>query len=70
MNAAQQRAEAKRFAERWKGRGYEKGECQSFWLSLIGDVLGVEHPDEFIRFEKRLNWITPVSSMHTLNQHM
>lgn len=33
-----QRAAAKRFAQVWKDRGYEKGDSQNFWLSLPHDV--------------------------------
>ena len=50
-----QRAAAKRFAEYWQGRGYEKGESQTFWLSLLRDVYGVEHPEEFISFEDQVH---------------
>lgn len=50
-----QRAAAKRFAEYWQGRGYEKGESQPFWLSLLRDVYGVEHPEEFISFEDQVH---------------
>ena len=32
---------AKKFAERWKGRGRERSESQSFWLSLLGEVYGM-----------------------------
>ncbi len=35
----------KAFVEIWKGRGYEKGETQQFWLSLLTNVLGYEHND-------------------------
>ena len=51
MNEVQQRAAAKHFAEYWKGKGYEKGESQKFWLSLLTDVFGVEHAAEYIMFE-------------------
>ena len=50
-----QRAAAKRFAEYWQGKGYEKGESQPFWLSLLRDVYGVEHPEEFISFEDQVH---------------
>ncbi|MDY4196081.1 MAG: DNA methyltransferase [Peptoniphilaceae bacterium] len=50
--AGQQRA-AKAFAERWFGHGYEKGESQRFWMSLLNEVYGVEHPAEFITFEEQ-----------------
>lgn len=38
MTDAQQKAAAKQFSAYWKGKGYEKGESQSFWLSLLRDV--------------------------------
>lgn len=37
---------AKAFANEWKGKGYEKGETQRFWTTLLRDVLGVERPEE------------------------
>lgn len=55
MNDVQQRAAAKHFAEYWKGKGYEKGESQKFWLSLLRDVFGVEHPEEYISFEDQVH---------------
>ena len=43
---------AAEFAERWKNRGYEKGESQPFWIDLLSNVFGVEMPTAgFIRFE-------------------
>lgn len=54
MTDAMQRAAAKEFAACWKGRGYEKGESQAFWLSLLGNVLGIEHPEAFITFENQV----------------
>lgn len=48
------RAAAKRFADFWCGKGYEKGESQMFWTMLLRDVYGVEHPEEYITFEKRV----------------
>ena len=42
----------KGFISRWKGD--EKSETQTFWISLLRDVLGVEKPDELIQFEKRV----------------
>ena len=49
----QQAAAAAEFAERWKGRGYERGESQPFWIDLLNNVFGIETPtDGFIRFEE------------------
>lgn len=55
MNDVQQRNAAKHFADFWKGKGYEKGDTQKFWLSLLGEVLGVEHPAEYITFEDQVH---------------
>ena len=55
MDDVQQRNAAKHFADFWKGKGYEKGETQKFWLSLLGEVLGVEHPAEYITFEDQVH---------------
>ena len=35
MTDSEQKKAAKRFSEFWQGKGYEKGESQSFWLSLL-----------------------------------
>ena len=44
---------AAEFAERWKNRGYERGESQPFWIDLLTNVFGIETPsDGFIRFEE------------------
>ena len=48
----QQAAAAAAFAQRWKGRGYERGESQPFWIDLLSNVYGIETPsDGFISFE-------------------
>lgn len=48
----QMAAAAEAFAERWKGRGYERGESQPFWIDLLSNVFGIETPsDGFITFE-------------------
>jgi len=54
LNDTERRIAAKNFAEYWKDRGYEKGESQPFWLSLLRDVLGVESPEKFITFEEQV----------------
>ena len=54
MTDAQQRAAAKKFAADWNGKGYEKGQSQPFLLSLLRDVYGVEHPEQFIFFEEQV----------------
>lgn len=46
---------ARQFADEWKDRGYEKGESQVFWLSLLRNVLGVKQPEKIIRFEEQVH---------------
>lgn len=49
-----EKSAAKKFAEFWKDKGYEKGEGQIFWVSLLQDVFGVENIKEFISFENQV----------------
>uniref|UniRef100_UPI0032E38B11 type IIL restriction-modification enzyme MmeI n=2 Tax=Anaerovibrio TaxID=82373 RepID=UPI0032E38B11 len=51
MNTALQAAAAKEFAEKWKGKGYEKGESQKFWFDLLKNVYGVDNPTDFMECE-------------------
>lgn len=55
MTTAQQQQAARNFSAYWKDKGYEKGESQPFWLSLLRDVYGVEHPEQFIQFEEQVH---------------
>lgn len=55
MVEVKQRTAAKKFVEDWTGKGYEKGESHKFWLQLLGEVLGVEHPAQFISFEDQVH---------------
>ena len=45
---------AKAFAEYWADKGYEKGQSQSFWLSLLRDIFAVEHPEQYVVFEEQV----------------
>ncbi len=51
MTYSEQKKAAKKFAEYWQGKGYEKGESQPFWLALLRDVFGVAEPEKWIKFE-------------------
>jgi len=55
MTDTEQSRKAKEFADKWTGRGYEKGDCQPFWLSLLRDVFGMENADELISFEEQVH---------------
>ncbi len=54
MTDAERKRAAKAFAEYWSDKGYEKGESQPFWLSLLRDILGVEAPEKTIIFEEQV----------------
>ena len=51
MTDMEQRAAAREFAAYWQNRGDEKQETQTFWLTLLQKVLGVEDADKLIAFE-------------------
>ena len=54
MTQAEQQKAAKKFSEEWKGKGYEKGESQKFWLDLLCNVFGVQDFASFISFEDQV----------------
>lgn len=55
MTDVEQRTAAKQFAKEWVGRGYEKGESQKYWMSLLQKVYGVEDPAAYIVFEEQVH---------------
>lgn len=62
----QERREAVRqFVNRWKDGGDEKQDCHPFWIELLHDVLGVENPTSYIRFEKRVKLPEGDGKIHT-----
>lgn len=54
MTEIERKKNAKQFAAYWQERGDEKSDSQSFWLSFLRDVLGVETPEKVILFEERV----------------
>ena len=54
MTDIQQKTAAKAFAKYWEGKGYEKGESQPFWISLLRDVFDVAEPEKYIKFEDQV----------------
>lgn len=54
MTNVEQREAAKKFAENWKGRGYEKGDSQIFWIELLTTVFGVTDISSYITFEDQV----------------
>ena len=54
MTEREQKNAAKNFSDYWEDKGYEKGESQQFWLSLLRNVFGVDKPEQFIEFEEKV----------------
>lgn len=55
MTNLEQKKKAKEFADFWKDKGYEKGQSQIFWTTLLTDVFGIENVSEFIEFEDQVH---------------
>ena len=55
MTEKEQKQAAKKFAEFWKDKGYEKGQSQTFWLQLLSQVLGIDKPETYIEFEDQVH---------------
>ena len=54
MSQSEQKKGAKKFSMDWKGKGYEKGESQKFWLDLLCNVFGIQDFADFITFEDQV----------------
>ena len=54
MTNAEQREAARKFINTWRGKGDEKSDAQSFWISLLSSVLGMDSVTDRISFEKKV----------------
>lgn len=54
MDDKEQKRAAEKFVDFWQGKGYEKGQTQAFWLSLLREVFGVKEPEKVISFEDQV----------------
>ena len=54
MKASEQITAAKKFAEYWQDKGYEKGQSQKFWIDLLTNVYGVTDVSDYISFEDQV----------------
>ena len=59
---------AAEFAERWKGKGYERGQSQLFWADLLTNVYGVENLLDFLRYEEQVE--SMVDSTNFIDVHI
>lgn len=55
MSIIKQEIAAEKFAKDWSGKGYEKGQSQSFWITLLRNVYGIEEPEKYISFEEQVH---------------
>lgn len=53
-----QKQAARAFVQEWSGKGYEKGETQRFWLSLLHKIFGIDNPMNMMEFELPVKTIT------------
>lgn len=54
---------AKKFVQRWQGRGQEKSDTHTFWLDLCDSVIGMEHVATTVLFESQTTdrgWVDAV----------
>lgn len=54
MKDSEMKKAAREFARYWQGKGYEKGESQAFWLSLLRDVFALSIPSSTSDLKNRL----------------
>lgn len=54
MTETEKKKAATKFAADWKDRGNEKSDTQTFWMSLLCDVYGLDGIAENVEFEKRV----------------
>lgn len=55
MNPAQQKANAKKFIERWQNEpGNEEEQSRSFWIQLLEEVLDIQNATHVLQFERKV----------------
>lgn len=54
MNISKRKKAAQNFALKWKNKGDEIQDTQSFWIELLNEIYDVEKPTEHIFFESKV----------------
>lgn len=54
MTDAERREAARKFYNKWVGRGKEDEDDRSYWIDFLQDVMGVEHVTDRIEFQKKV----------------
>ena len=65
MTDSEQREAARQFANKWKNGGNEDQDGRTFWIELLQNVMGVDHPTEYVNFEKRVQLLEDDGKKHT-----
>lgn len=52
MTENERREAARKFSNRWAGKGDEKQDSQKFWTDLLMNVFEIENINEYVEFEK------------------
>ena len=58
MSKTTKKQAVRAFIKQWCGKGYERGESQSFWHSLLHNVLDIEDPTQIVEFEIPVKTLT------------
>lgn len=54
MTEAQRREAARKFYQRWHGKGKEDEDCQLYWLDILQKILGASDATDRVDFEKKV----------------
>ena len=65
MTDSEQREAARQFANKWKNGGNEDQDGRTFWIELLQNIMGVDHPTEYVNFEKRVQLLEDDGKKHT-----
>ena len=65
MTDSEQREAARQFANKWKNGGNEDQDGRTFWIELLQNIMGVDHPTEYVNFEKRVQLFEDDGKKHT-----
>ena len=54
MTEAQRREAARRFSQKWQGKGKEDEDARSYWIEILSNILGMENVTDRVDFEKKV----------------
>ena len=54
MTEAQRREAARKFSQKWQGKGKEDEDARSYWIEILANILGMENVTDKVDFEKKV----------------